>query len=287
MQESGVDMPDAIITGTGLGCIEDTEKFLGSIIQNEERLLNPTPFIQSTHNTVAAAIALAVKCNNYNSTYVHRGFSFENALQDAMLFLKENPETNVLVGGLDEITENAYTITRRLGLWKKNPVNNLSLFNSRDSGSIPGEGISFFILGNHADLKSKVRIRAMDTFYKPGDLVSIKGRISTFLEHAGVELQDLDLVILGLNGDEKGDRTYRYLLDDLLKKLKCAAYKHLCGEYDTSVSFALWLANMIITQQNVPDVVKMVPYPVNKINHILIYNNLRNINHSLMLVSKC
>ena len=37
-------MPDAIITGTGLGSVEDTEKILGDIT-NEERLLNPTPFI--------------------------------------------------------------------------------------------------------------------------------------------------------------------------------------------------------------------------------------------------
>ena len=27
LQDSGIEMPDAIITGTGLGCIEDTERF--------------------------------------------------------------------------------------------------------------------------------------------------------------------------------------------------------------------------------------------------------------------
>ncbi|NJK84751.1 MAG: beta-ketoacyl synthase chain length factor [Bacteroidales bacterium] len=90
LKESGVEVPDAIITGTGFGCIEDTEKFLGSIIQNEEKMLNPTPFIQSTHNTVGAAIALKIKCNNYNNTYVHRGFSFEHALLDGLMLLNED-----------------------------------------------------------------------------------------------------------------------------------------------------------------------------------------------------
>ena len=33
-----------IITATGLGCLADTEKFLNTIIENEEQLLNPTPF---------------------------------------------------------------------------------------------------------------------------------------------------------------------------------------------------------------------------------------------------
>ena len=49
---------EAVVTATGLGCIADSEKFLDSLIANEERMLNPTPFIQSTFNTVGAQIAL-------------------------------------------------------------------------------------------------------------------------------------------------------------------------------------------------------------------------------------
>ena len=64
LRDAGISNPDAIITGTGMGCVEDTGKFLGSIFENEEKLLNPTPFIQSTHNTVGASIALLLKCHN-------------------------------------------------------------------------------------------------------------------------------------------------------------------------------------------------------------------------------
>ena len=49
---------DAVITATGLGCLADTEKFIESIVANNERLLNPTPFIQSTFNTVGGQLAL-------------------------------------------------------------------------------------------------------------------------------------------------------------------------------------------------------------------------------------
>ena len=62
----------AIITATGLGCLADTEKFLNTIIENEEQLLNPTPFIQSTFNTIGAQIALLRQIHAYNMTYVHR-----------------------------------------------------------------------------------------------------------------------------------------------------------------------------------------------------------------------
>ena len=49
--DSGVNMPDGIITGTGFGMVEDTEKFLLGLIDSDEKFLAPTPFIQSTHNT--------------------------------------------------------------------------------------------------------------------------------------------------------------------------------------------------------------------------------------------
>src|SRR5512138_2781239 len=55
--ESGIDMPDAIISGTGLGSIDDTEKFLSAMIENNEKFLQPTYFIQSTHNTISSQIA--------------------------------------------------------------------------------------------------------------------------------------------------------------------------------------------------------------------------------------
>jgi len=118
LDDAEVSIPDAIITGTGLGCIEDTEKFLFSMIKDNESFLPPTPFIQSTHNTISSQIALLLKCHNYNNTYVHRGISFESALIDSMMLLKENFANNVLTGGADEITHNSFLITKRLGHWK-------------------------------------------------------------------------------------------------------------------------------------------------------------------------
>src|ERR1043165_3292292 len=95
-KDAKVEVPDAIMTGTALGCLEDTEKFLLAIIENDEQFLTPTSFIQSTHNTVSAQIALQLKCMNYNFTYVHKGFSFESAVLDGMMTLAEGEAKNVL-----------------------------------------------------------------------------------------------------------------------------------------------------------------------------------------------
>jgi 3-oxoacyl-[acyl-carrier-protein] synthase II len=99
LDDGYVEMPGAIITGTALGCMEDTVTFLTRIVELNEEMLPPTAFIQSTHNTVAAQIALMLKCHSYNQTFVHKGVSFENALFDAIMLLKEQDADNILVGG--------------------------------------------------------------------------------------------------------------------------------------------------------------------------------------------
>src|SRR5207253_3406481 len=51
LDSAGIQRPDAIAVGTTLGCLKDTEVFLNKLVTQEERMLTPTSFIQSTHNT--------------------------------------------------------------------------------------------------------------------------------------------------------------------------------------------------------------------------------------------
>ncbi|MEG0517930.1 MAG: beta-ketoacyl synthase chain length factor [Bacteroidales bacterium] len=105
---------DAIVTASRLGCITDSEKFLSNIIDNNEQMLNPTPFIQSTFNTVGAQIALLKGLHCYNMTYSHREISLESALLDAMIRLDNKSSQAVLIGVFDEITPTVRTILARM-----------------------------------------------------------------------------------------------------------------------------------------------------------------------------
>jgi 3-oxoacyl-[acyl-carrier-protein] synthase II len=279
LRDAGISNPDAIITGTGMGCVEDTGKFLDSIFENDERLLNPTPFIQSTHNTVGASIALILKCHNYNNTYGHRGFSFESALIDALMLLNEGQAADILAGGIDELTPDFFTITDRLGLWKKEPVDNLYLKDYKNRGTIAGEGSAFFALGSRKTEKSIARLGSVITFFNPGNQEEIERKLEDFSKP--------DLVLLGLNGDPSGDEVYSSLINGIFRNIPAAYYKHLCGEYDTSSAFALAMAAGIIREQRVPDIMKLDNTNVGKIHNILIYNHLRTVNHSVILVSSC
>ena len=126
--EFGARAPiDAIITATGLGCIADSEKFLDGLIAGDETMLNPTPFIQSTFNTVGAQIALLRGLHCYNTTYVHRWTSFENALTDAALRIGAGWSQAVLVGAFDETTPSVEKVLQRLrvaqeGRWGESSV---------------------------------------------------------------------------------------------------------------------------------------------------------------------
>lgn len=287
MRNADIEMPDAIVGGTGLGCLEDTEKFLGSIFADKEKLLNPTPFIQSTHNTVAGAIALAVKCHGYNATYTHRGFSFESALEDALLQIAESPGVNILAGGFDELTENSYTITKRLGLWKNHPVNSLELANYRTRGSLPGEGVAFFMLGGEKGHNDLAVLRSVGTFYKPVGFAEIEQKIEQFLVTSGKMPGEIDMIMMGVNGDVQTDGIYYHLMKGMFGNLPATCYKNLCGEYDTSSSFALGLTAMILKNQKVPPCIRLTGTLPGKINNILIYNHLRGNNHVLYLAERC
>ncbi len=285
LNESGCLMPDGIITGTGLGSVEDTEKILGTI-HLEQPFLNPTPFMQSTYNTISSQIAIQLKCHNYNSTYVHRTFSFESSLQDALLQIAEGTAQDILAGGIDEMTLNHLAITRRRGHWKTGPVKNLEMLKWNTPGSLAGEGASFFLLSSGKTNRTYASIRDVKTIYKPSNPDEIEQRVVSMLAASGLTLSDIDLVLLGINGDNRNDPVYYEFSQSLFAGTPLAYYKHLCGEFHTASGFALWLAANVLQRQTVPEIIRINDSRRKPVRNILIYNQYYNVNHSLFLVSK-
>ncbi len=138
---------DAIITGTWLGCIADSEKFLANIVEAQESMLNPTPFIQSTFNTVGAQVALIKSLKCYNNTISHRFTSFEGALIDAMLQIEHKGAKAVLIGIFDELTPTVNSILDRLGMLTQKER---------------GQGAIFFVLSAEQKTCSQAKITDFD-----------------------------------------------------------------------------------------------------------------------------
>ena len=284
MKEAGISHPDVILTGTGFGCLQDTGQFLSQMVENREEALNPTPFIQSTHNTIGSQIALLLQSHGYNQTFAHDAFSFESALLDAMLQLSELPDQSILVGGVDEITDISHRIQSRFGLYRKEVADSLAIFKSEEKGTLHGEGSAWFVLSGTPQ-QDKASIEAITTLYKP-EAAELEGKILSFLTGAGVRPEDIDLLVLGKSGDVRHDRVLEKIADEIFPSSSIAVYKHLCGEYPVSTAFALWLSAEILKTQQVPEIV-MHKDQGRKAQTILIYNQYFGMHHSLLLLKAC
>ena len=210
LRQANITTPEAIIVGTGMGCVQDSEKFLKAMLNKHEQHLTPTAFIQSTHNTVAGQLALHWQCHSYNTTYVNGAISFESALLDATMQLEQQLIANALVGGVDE---HAPFFLQTQQLVKSN---------------LMGEGAAFFALS------------AIPAEHTCAELVDISLRnevtpdelsswITDFLQHHALSISDIDIIFTG-------DPT------PLPWQCPILSYKNLCGEYFTASAFGLWYA---------------------------------------------
>ena len=127
MEQAGIEKPDAIITATALGCLENSERLLNQLQEEGEVMLKPTYFMQSTHNTIGSGIAIFTKCHGYNVTYTHGKDSLEWALRDARMLLKSGKAKSVLVGLHDETTPLYRSLMQRVGIDNLLPIHSIAM----------------------------------------------------------------------------------------------------------------------------------------------------------------
>ncbi len=256
LQKNNNKPVDSIITATGLGCLEDTEKFLNLIIENDERLLNPTAFTQSTFNVIGSQIALLTNNHAYNNTFVHRGISFESALIDAMMRINEG-DKNVLVGAIDEVTHTAQAIIEKLGCLKNTTL---------------GEGAHFFILSDKPS-NTYIELKGVKALSGKMNSAEISSYIQALLKSVGIETSNIDAIITGENGNIEQDKIYTDVVNSISNSATHHTFKDACGEYHTASSHAFYIAvDSLITNA--------------EIQNILIYNHYNGENHSIMLLGK-
>ena len=260
MLESGVNAPDAIITGTGLGCIESTEIFLDKLVRDGEEMLNPTHFMQSTHNTISSLVAIDAKCHAYNSTYAHKGISFECALLDAFMRLQRGG--TALVGAHDEMTPAYFAILKKAG------------YLGKPNQTFAGETAVAMVLSTQKSEKSLCEIVAMEKIYGHGVAMDA----------------DIDYIMVGTNGDDENDRIYYENCAKWYPNTPLLHYKHIFGEGYTVPALGLYTAALSLQKGEVPDYLFVTPNAKNQapksFNKILCYNQFEGKNHTFILLSK-
>ncbi|MEH6763903.1 MAG: beta-ketoacyl synthase N-terminal-like domain-containing protein [Aequorivita antarctica] len=286
MDEAGIETVDAIITGTGMGCMIDSEKFVSAIIDNNEQYLTPTSFIQSTHNTVAGQIALGMECKAYNFTYVHSAISFESALLDAKMQLENDEAQHILVGGVEELGAHTTKVHRTINHIKPEAVTISEILNSKTEGAVFSEGANFFVVSNEKKESCYAELVAVETF-NTLKKEKVSETIESFLEENNLKATDINVVVFGNNGDVDFDEFYGQLSEGIFNKTQQVFYKHLVGENNTISAFGVWLACKIFKTQSIPEIVKINEIKTSEVKTVLCYNQYRGQNHSLLLLKKC
>ncbi|WP_336963808.1 beta-ketoacyl synthase N-terminal-like domain-containing protein [Chryseobacterium contaminans] len=284
LKEAGIEQPDAIIVGTGMGCSQDSEKFLKNVIDNHEEFLTPTFFIQSTHNTVAGQIALGLQCHAYNFTYVNTSSSLEFSLLDAQLQIKDGEAENILVGATDEQTDRTMELYCLNNTIKKESDLPVDYLHSTTKGVIWGEGASFFVVGKDKTENSYAKLTDIKISNKlePEETSDF---IQEFLTKNNLSAKDIDAVILGFSGDTDSDGYYAKAMN-LFPDSALLYYKHLSGEFNTASGFSTFMACHILKEQQIPEVMMINGKKKEEVKNVLLYNHLAGDDHSLVLLER-
>lgn len=223
--------PQAIITGTGLGCMASTEKLIDAMIAEGEAFSLPTHFMQSTHNAIGSIVAINNKCHAYNATYSQNGISGECAFLDAFLQMRLGRISNALVCSHDELSPMWCDIQLRAEKEKRN--------------STPlSEAASTFLLSTHAD-GALCEISALDvTFGK-----SFKKMLENLSAHH--DLSTIDAIMLSCASSQDYNANYVDLVE-AFTEVPVLHYKHLFGQSHSAAALGIYACALCLYNGKVP-----------------------------------
>lgn len=271
LADAGLSSTDVITLGTAYGCLADTEVFLGKLLQQDEQMLTPTAFIQSTHNTVSGQIALLLGCHGHNFTFVHRGHSWESALQEAWMMCRENPNQFILCGGIDELTEHSRQIIARFGSHKDASAT----FSEPGKGCLPGEGANLFSVSGVVSEKCYAQIAALCLCRDGKDPAA---ELEDFLVRESIDPKLIQKIYDGRNGDSRFDASVAAIFSSF-SEVEKISYKQYCGEYPTAGAFGMALAAADSYQAS-----KNGSDQEAKTGYRLVHNHYKNQYHSFILL---
>lgn len=264
LQECGIENPDAIITGTGFGSIENTELFLDALVREGEQLLKPTQFMQSTHNTASSLIGIHTHCHGYNSTYSQKGFSFDSALYDAWMQFCIGRIKSALVGSHDEMSPVFSGFVRKAGHVRE--------------GEICSEAAISVLLAENGD-NAYCTLEGVKLFDTPSEETLRKVL-------ADMTAGSIDAVMTGMSGNRDNDLWYGFL-NAMLPGVPQLRYKPVFGVNFSSSATGFYSAACCIREGRIPAILTTDGKPLECRKGILVVNVVEGRHYSFSLLKPC
>ena len=231
MQRSGVANPDAVITGTGLGCIENTEILLTHLCEEGEENCKPTPFMQSTHNTISSLVSIHTHSHGYNATYAHKEASFDCALEDAWTQMQLGRINTALVGGQDEMTPKYFGLLCKTG-YLGNP------------SQVAGEAAVSVMLSSEPAPEALCKLTFFKRCYRP---------TPTTLSEIAKEIGNVDAVMTSISGIASPSTPMLAEASQLFPATPLLQFKNIFGESYTAYGLGIYATAHILKQQRLPE----------------------------------
>ena len=265
MQKSGVEHPDAVITGTGLGCIENTEILLTHLCEEGEENCKPTPFMQSTHNTISSLVSIHTHSHGYNATYAHKEASFDCALEDAWMQMQLGHIKTALVGGQDEMTPKYFGLLCKTG------------YLGRPS-QVAGEAAVSVMLNAEPVPEALCKITFFKRCYRP---------TSSTLAAIAAEVGHIDAVMTGISGMDATTTAQLQEVADLFPSTPLLQFKNIFGESYSAYGLGIYATAHILHQQRFPEEMLILGYnrPVS-LQRILVLNQIGGKDYTFTVLEK-
>ena len=278
LKKTDTPHPDAIITGTSIGCLDYTEKFLDAMVENGEEALSPTFFMQSTHNTVGSTLGIYTKSHGYNVTYSHGGVSFELALLDAWMQMQLGRISTALVGGHDEMTQPYFELLKKTGYVGQ-------------PGMVPCSEVAMsMLLSNDAARDHLCELAGIRVFHG-STIEAVTQETVKLLDAADMTVDNISAVMTGVNGNAINDTPYQEVTAALFPGKPQLYYKHLFGENYTVSALGVYAAAYCLKHSVIPSTLlpstfnaqtSTLPPP----QSILLLNQTENRDFALVLLRK-
>ena len=263
LQEGGVSNPDAIITGTGFGSIENTELFLDAMVREGEQMLKPTQFMQSTHNTASSLIGIHTHSHGYNSTYTQKGLSFDSALYDAWLQFGLGRIETALVGSHDEMTDVFSGFMRKAG--------------HVTGTEVCSEAAVSVLLSANDDAPAWCTLDGLRLLHRP-DAATLEQAVRDVLDGTVP-----DAVMTGMSGSDENDSQYGFVAQ-VLPGVPVLRYKHLFGVSFSSSAIGFYAAACCLKKGVIPSVLAMDGRERECSNGILVVNAVEGRHYSISIL---
>ena len=115
---------------------------------------------------------------------------------------------------------------------------------------------------------------------------TVLSEVEGFLGRNSLQIEDIDLVFLGYNANSQ-DQGFFETYASLFPASSHAYYQHLSGSFFTASAFGLKLAAEVLKLQQLPSNIIYNDIKPKQLKTILLINQSRGVDNSLVLIQSC